>query len=160
MATYDGNAGTFDLVIQAEYKIPVVLEIEGTAELYVAPPDWFFALGKPPHDKRVKARLFDIFETDAYFVISDSGLMLGSWTGYSASYSFGPLSASLDVYLATQAAIQWSPFQVAGGIELHGDVHLSAFGIGVSLTADALLEGCAPHPFLSLIHISEPTRPY
>ena len=145
MATYDGNAGTFDLTIDAQYQIPVVLDIEGTAELYVDAPQsvWFFALGKPPHEKRLKARLFDIFETDAYFVVGDWGLLTGTWTGYSSSWSFGPLSVSLDAYLATLAAIQWSPLQIAGGIELHGDVHLSAFGIGFGLTADALLEGSA-----------------
>ncbi len=147
MATYDGNSGTFDLTIDAKYEIPVVLDLEGTAELYVGGGEWFFALGKPPHDKRIKARIFDLFESDAYFVISDKGLITGTWTGYKNSWSFGPLSASLDAYLATLAAIQWSPLQIAGGIELYGNIHLSAFGIGVGLTADALLEGCAPNPF-------------
>ena len=149
MAVYDGNAETFDLVIDAHYGIPVVLEIEGTAELYVdlATGAWFFALGKPPHDKRVRARIFDLFEADSYFVISDSGLVTGSWVGYQNSWSFGPLSASLDAYLATEIAVQWSPLQVAGGIELHGEVHLEAFGIGLGITADALLEATAPNPF-------------
>jgi hypothetical protein len=147
MATYDGNSKTFDLTIDAKYEIPVVLDIEGTAELYVGGGEWFFALGKPPHDKRIKARIFDLFESDAYFVISDKGLITGTWTGYKNSWSFGPLSASLDAYLATLAAIQWSPLQIAGGIELYGNIHLSAFGIGVGITADALLEGCAPNPF-------------
>jgi|GEM_PF-1435252 len=149
MATYDGNAGTFDLTIDAHYSIPIVLDIEATAELYVdaTAGEWYFALGKPPHEKRVKARIFDLFETDAYFVISDTGLVTGTWTGYKNSWSFGPLSASIDAYLATLAAIQWSPLQIAGGIELYGNIHLSAFGIGFGLTADALLEGCAPNPF-------------
>ena len=153
MATYDGNSETFDLTIQAQYSIPVVLDIEATAELYVtanpAPGTdaWFFALGKPPHEKRVSARIFDLFESDSYFVISDHGLVVGTWTGYKNSWSFGPLSASIDVYLATMAAVQWSPLQIGAGIELHGNVQLSAFGIGIGLTADALLEGCAPNPF-------------
>jgi hypothetical protein len=147
MATYDGSASTFDLVIEAHYSIPVVLDIEATAELYIAPPDWFFALGRPPHDKRVRARIFDLFESDAYFIISQSGLVTGTWTGYQNSWSFGPLSASLDCYMATLAAIQWSPLQIAGGIELHGDVQLQAFGIHLGLTADALLEATAPNPF-------------
>ncbi|GGH11493.1 hypothetical protein [Silvibacterium dinghuense] len=149
MATYDGNSGTFDLTIDAQYSIPVVLDIEATAELYVdaTAGEWFFAMGKPPHTQRVSARIFDIFETDAYFVVSNAGLITGTWTGYQGSWSFGPLSASLDAYLATLAAIQWSPLQIAGGIELHGSVQLSAFGIGVGISADALLEGCAPNPF-------------
>src|ERR1700674_3876877 len=149
MATFDGHAGTFDLVIEAQYKIPVVLDIEGTAELFVdaIKREWFFALGKPPHDKRVKARIFDLFESDAYFVVDNKGLITGTWTGYSGHWSFGPLSVSLEAYLATLAAIQWSPLQIAGGVELHGDIQLRAFGIGLGITADALLEGCAPHPF-------------
>jgi len=147
MATYDGNSNTFDLTIDAQYSIPVVLDISATAELYVGGGEWFFALGKPPHDKRVKARIFDLFESDAYFVISNAGLITGTWTGYKNSWSLGPLSASVDAYLATLAAIQWSPLQIAGGIQLYGNLHLSAFGIGVGLTADALLEGCAPDPF-------------
>jgi hypothetical protein len=147
MATYDGNAKTFDLTVDAKYEIPIVLDIEATAELYVGGGSWFFALGKPPHEKRVKARIFDLFESDAYFVISDQGLITGTWTGYKNSWSFGPLSASIDAYLATLAAIQWSPLQIGGGLELYGNIHLSAFGIGFGITADALLEGCAPHPF-------------
>jgi hypothetical protein len=147
MATYDGNSDTFDLVIQAQYSIPIVLDISATAELYVGGGDWFFAMGKPPREKRVSARIFDLFETDAYFIISNQGLVTGTWTGYQNSWSFGPLSASLDAYLATLAAIQWSPFQLGGGIELYGNVHLSAFGIGIGITADALLEGSAPNPF-------------
>jgi hypothetical protein len=147
MATYDGNSQTFDLTIDAQYSIPVVLDISATAELYVGGGEWFFALGKPPHDKRVKARIFDLFESDAYFVVSNAGLITGTWTGYKNSWSLGPLSASVDAYLATLAAIQWSPLQIAGGIQLYGNLQLSAFGIGVGLTADALLEGCAPNPF-------------
>jgi hypothetical protein len=147
MATYDGNSQTFDLTIDAQYSIPAVLDITATAELYVGGGEWFFALGKPPHEKRVKARIFDLFESDAYFVISNAGLITGTWTGYQNSWSFGPLSASVDAYLATLAAIQWAPLQIAGGIQLYGNLHLSAFGIGVGLTADALLEGCAPNPF-------------
>ena len=51
MATYDGNAGTFDLVIEAQYSIPVVVDVQATGELYVDPsvPVWYLAIGKPPH---------------------------------------------------------------------------------------------------------------
>ena len=86
------------------------------------------------------------------------GSVTGTWTGYPSSWSFGPLSVSLDAYLATLAAIQWSPLQIAGGIELHGDVHLEAFGIGLGITADALLEGCAPNPFWVHGEIQRRTR--
>ena len=35
------------------------------------------------------------------------------------------------------------PLQIGGGIELHGEVYLRAFGIGIGISVDALLEGCA-----------------
>ncbi len=148
-ATYDGNAGTFDLVIQAQYSIPVVFDVQATGELYADPsvPVWYLAIGKPPHEQRVTARVLDLFETDFYFVVSDTGLVAGFWTGYKASWSFGPLSASIDAYLAAMGAIQWSPLQLGAGVELHGEVQLSAFGIGLGITADALIEATAPSPW-------------
>jgi hypothetical protein len=149
MATFDGNTGVFDLVIDAQYSIPLVLDIQGSAELYVNPSEgaWFMALGRPPHEKRIQARVLDLFETDAYLVVSDTGLVAGVWIGYQNSWSFGPLSVSIDAYIAGQGAIQWSPFQIAAGVELHGEAHLDAFGIGIGITADALLEATAPNPW-------------
>ena len=149
MATYDGNAGTFDLVIEAQYSIPFMLDVQATGELYVDPsvPVWYFAIGKPPHEQRVIARMLDLFESDLYFVVSDTGLVAGFWVGYKNSWSFGPLSASINAYLAAMGAIQWSPLQLGAGVELHGEVELTAFGIGLGITADALLEATAPSPW-------------
>jgi len=147
LATFDGNAKTFDLAINAHYEIPVVLEIEGTAELHAGPDGWYFALGRPPHDKRVRARIFDLFETNGYFVVSNDGLLTGTWIGYRNSWRFGPLSVSLNAYMATIQAMQWLPRQMGGGMEMHGEVHLRAFGIGVGISVGALLEGCAPNPY-------------
>ena len=149
MATYDGNAGTFDLVIEAQYSIPVVFDVQATGELYVDPsvPVWYLAIGKPPHEQRVVARVLDLFESDFYFVVSNTGLVAGFWVGYKNSWSFGPLSASIDAYMAAMGAIQWSPLQLGAGVELHGEVQLSAFGIGLGITADALIEATAPSPW-------------
>jgi hypothetical protein len=148
-ATYDGNAGTFDMVIQAQYSIPVVFDVQATGELYVDPsvPVWYLAIGKPPQEQRVVSRVLDLFESDFYFVVSDTGLVAGFWVGYKNSYSFGPLSASINAYLAAIGAIQWSPLQLGAGVELHGEVQLSAFGIGLGITADATIEATAPSPW-------------
>jgi len=147
LATFDGNANTFDLAVSAHYEIPIVLEIEGTAALHAGPDGWYFALGKPPHDQRVRARIFDLFETNAYFVVSNDGLLAGTWIGYQNSWRFGPLSVSINAFIATIQAMQWSPRQIGGGMEFHGEAHLRAFGIGIGISVDALLEGCAPNPY-------------
>ncbi|HEY7165967.1 MAG TPA: hypothetical protein VIB79_15470 [Candidatus Binatia bacterium] len=147
LATFDGNADTFDLAVQAHYEIPIVLEIDGAGVLHAGPDGWYFALGKPPHDQRVRARIFDLFETNGYFVVSNDGLLTGTWIGYRNSWSFGPLSVSVNAFMATIQAMQWSPLQIGGGIEFHGEAHLSAFGVGLGIGVDALLEGSAPNPF-------------
>jgi len=147
MATYDGNSQTFDLTIDAQYSIPVVLDITATAEIFVGEGQWYFALGKPPHEQRVSARIFDIFETDAYFVVSNTGLVTGTWTGYKNSWSFGPLSASVDAYLATLAAIQWSPLQIAGGIELYGQSPAQRLRYPCRVDRRRAAGRSAPNPF-------------
>ncbi len=148
MAVYDGEAGSFDLNVHAHYEIPIVLTIEADAALHIARGSgWFFAMGLPPHEKRVRARIFDIFEVNTYFVVSDSGLITGSYIGYQHTWGWDVLNLSINAYLATILAIQWSPIQIGGGLEIHGELHVDVFGIGFGLTADVLLEGGAPHPF-------------
>lgn len=149
LASYDGSTKTFDMDIDAKYSIPVVLDIEGSMALHVdgSNGDWYLALGLPPRDKRIRARIFDLFEADTYFVISNSGLEVGAYIGFNEEWSYGPLSVGVDAYMAMLAAIQWSPLVLGAGIELHGDAHLDAFGIGLGISVDALLEGRAPDPF-------------
>jgi hypothetical protein len=147
MATYDAKAETFDLNIDARYQILKLIDIEGSAAVHAGKDNWYFALGLPPRDKRIRARILDIFESDAYFVISSDGVVFGSYAGYNKSLRFGPFGVSFNVYAATIGAVQWSPLQFGGGIEMHGEVHVSAFGVGLGLTIDTLLEGTAPNPF-------------
>src|SRR5262249_45788724 len=91
-ACYDGTSGTLDLAIHPHYGIPLILDIESEADLHAGPDGWYLALGLPPQDKRVRARVLDLFETDAYFIVSDKGIITGTWTGYRRSWDFGPLS--------------------------------------------------------------------
>ena len=149
LAALDFEAETFDLDIEARYQIPVLLDVEGGAALHVDRRTgvWYFALGLPPHDRRVRARVFDLFEADAYFVISNRGVALGAYIGYAQQVDLGPVNVGFNFFLATIAAAQWSPLQLGGGIELHGDAHLSFFGLSMGLGVDALLEASAPNPF-------------
>jgi hypothetical protein len=148
LAVYDGQADVFDMNIDAQYRIPVVLDIEADAALHVdrKQDEWYLALGLPPRDKRVRARIFDLFEADCYLVVGSQGVLAGSYIGYRGNYSVGPFGVGLDVYMATIAAIEWSPLTLGGGIELHGDAYVSAFGLSYSISADATLEGRAPDP--------------
>ena len=148
LAVYDAAADTFDLAIDMHYKVPKVVDVHGTAELFISKNNgWYLALGKPRHDQRVSARIVDTFVLDAYFVVGDDGVVVGAYVGWHESWGFGPLQVSLGAHLAVLAAIQWSPFELAGGIQIGGEAALSAFGIGVGVSIDALVEACAPNPF-------------
>ncbi|MHB8347230.1 MAG: hypothetical protein ACYDHM_08595 [Acidiferrobacterales bacterium] len=160
MAALDFGADTFLIAIGWEWDLPFIISIKGDAELFVQtskspqqgqpppPSGWYFALGKPPREQRVSAKVLDgVFEMDVYFVIDQSGLILGAYQGMSLSWDFGPLSVDFNAYIASLLAMNWSPLQVGGGMEFHGEVDLKAFGIGLGLTADALVEACAPNPF-------------
>src|SRR5262249_42607045 len=125
LAVFDGEAGSFDLDIHAHYQIPIVLEIEADGKLHVQRgKGWYFALGLPPHDQRIKARVFDLFETDTYFVVNDTGLITGAWAGFRKSWDYDVLSLSVNAYIASLLAMQWTPPQIGGGIELHGELHV------------------------------------
>ncbi|MBV8995433.1 MAG: hypothetical protein JO287_17435, partial [Pseudonocardiales bacterium] len=148
LAVFDGGAGTFDMAIDMHYKVPSVVNVHGNAELFLSSGHgWYLALGKPRHDQRVSARIADTFEVDAYFVVSDSGVVVGAYAAWHKSWGFGPLNVSLGAHLAVLAAIQWAPFELGGGIQVGGEAALSAFGIGIGVAVDALVEACAPNPF-------------
>jgi hypothetical protein len=147
MAVYDGAADSFDMAVHASYEIPYLLDMGGTAAVHAGRDSWYVALGQPPRALRMHARVFDIFETNAYLVINDTGLLFGTYYGYDKSFQFGPLGVGINVFMATIGAVQWDPLHFGGGIEVHGEAFLSAFGVHVSVLVDATLVASAPHPY-------------
>jgi hypothetical protein len=149
LAVFDGEAETFDLAIEARYRIPVLVEIDGAAAIHADTKkgQWYFALGLPPRERRVRARVFDLFEADSFFVISDRGVTMGAYVGYAKQIDLGPVSVGFNIFIAGIAAVQWSPPQLGAGLELHGEAYLHAFGLSLGLSVDALLEATAPNPF-------------
>src|SRR5262249_25102199 len=78
LATLDLGADTFELAVDARYSMLKVIRIEGTAKLFIidagsSPAQWYFALGLPSREKRIRARLLDFIEANAYFVASEQG---------------------------------------------------------------------------------------
>lgn len=153
MATLDLEAKSFMLALGVTLDLLDIIKIHGDAEVYANwdsnPSDngWYFALGKPPHEQRISANILSLFTADTYFVISDSGLITGSYVGLQMNWSFGPLGVKLNAFIASLLAMNWAPLQVGGGMEWHGEVELEAFGIGLGITIDALVEASAPNPF-------------
>ncbi|MHB8455742.1 MAG: hypothetical protein ACYDDO_13855 [Acidiferrobacterales bacterium] len=153
MATLDFQGKSFQLALGVTVDLLEIVKIHGDAEVYVnwdsssSNHGWYLALGKPPQEQRITARILSLFDADTYFVVSNTGLITGSYIGFSQNWDFGPLGVHLRAYIATLLALNWSPLQAGGGMEWYGEVELEAFGIGIGITVDALVEACAPNPF-------------
>ncbi|MCC6629294.1 MAG: hypothetical protein IT340_18050 [Chloroflexi bacterium] len=147
----DGNDGTFLLNIGAQYEIDALIKIAATAEAFFDfndPLAFHFNLGvDQPRNKRIRAEILGFLLTEAYFMLNSSDLRFGAWVGYDERWDFGPLSVVLAAWMEGGVILGWSPVQMAGYLEVHGEVRLRAFGIGIGISVNARLEAEAPKPF-------------
>lgn len=102
------------------------------------PEAWHINLGlQTPTEQRIQARVFDMFDANAYLMLSAHKLAMGAWVGYDRNWKFGPLKVGLQAWMESNVLVSTKPPQIWGDMALHGGVDLEAFGIGLSLTVDA-----------------------
>ena len=152
----DGREGTFLMNVGANYAKEPLITIGGTMEAYFDFHDlmaWHLYLGiDEPREKRIQAKILDLIQANAYWMLTPRELRFGAWAGYQADWKFGPLKVALEAWMEGGARVGISPIQIAGFLQLHGSVRLSAFGIGLGLTVDARLDAEAPKPFRVKAH--------
>lgn len=150
LAVFDGSAQTFLLNIGAYYTVQNLIEVKGEAEAFfnlADPNDWHLWIGKKePESRRVQAEVLSFLKANAYFMIDPSSAAQGAKAGYSKKWKFGPLRVDLEALFAYDMELSYRPAHIWGSVELHGNVELEAFGVGVGLSANALLEGATPRP--------------
>ena len=146
LAVLDGQAGSVLVGLDARYKFNsagALVDIRGGAEAYYSfhdPTAWHLYLGqRDPRDKRIRAKLFQLFEANAYFMLSGRELALGAWIGYDRRWKFGPLSLTLEAWLEANARVSWRPAHFYGDAWVHGKIALKVFRFGLGLTLDARL---------------------
>lgn len=154
LAVLDFNVGTFLFAVDAQYRFDdggKLIEIGGSAEAYFNlnnPGDWHFWLGqREPRDKRIRARIFQLFEANSYFMLDASSLAMGAWFGYDKTWKFGPLRVTVELWAEGHAGVSFRPPNFSGGIRVHGGVRLRAFGIGLGLSVEVGLEATVFDPF-------------
>ena len=155
LAVLDNREGSFLFGLDAQYKFDEkkgqLLDIRAGAEAYYDfsdPLAWYCYLGKKePRDQRIVARLYDLFESTAYYMLDARRLQLGAAVGYDLRKSAGPLSVELSAWLEAGAALNWMPPHFYGQLLVHGSVRLSAFGVGLGLSVDALVAADIFDPF-------------
>ncbi len=110
---------------------------------------WYLNIGRDqPAERRVQARIFQLFDVYSYFMLSASGIRAGAGASFDKNYKVGPIKAHLYAYLDTAGRIAFKPVQIGGSIDIGGGVDITLLGKGFSLTAAASLAAEAPQPFI------------
>ncbi|MGZ4059591.1 MAG: hypothetical protein ACXVPU_11195, partial [Bacteroidia bacterium] len=110
---------------------------------------WYLNIGRDnPADRRVRARIFDLFDVYSYFMLSAHGIRAGAGASLEKNYKVGPIKARLYAYMDTKGQIAFKPVQIGGSIDIGGGVDIKICGKGFSLTAHAGLAAEAPKPFI------------
>ncbi|HEX7185099.1 MAG TPA: hypothetical protein VF756_24940 [Thermoanaerobaculia bacterium] len=144
LTVIDGRAGSILIGLDAEYKSGKggeLIDISGSMEAFYAfndPTAWHLYLGqREPRELRIRALFARLVEANAYFMIDARQLALGAWFGYANSWSFGPLSVTLEAWADGNALLSFKPSHFHGDLWLHALVGLKAFGLGLEIGLDA-----------------------
>ncbi|HEU0099228.1 MAG TPA: hypothetical protein VFQ67_10685 [Allosphingosinicella sp.] len=153
LAVYDGKAGTLLVGLDVSYKYDAtgkLIKLSSGTEAYYEfanPKAWRINLGlKTPSEQRIQAKLFSMFDANAYLMLNARQVAMGCWVGYDKKWQFGPLKVALSAWMESNVVVSFKPMQFYGDMALHGGVELSAFGFGFSLTVDARVEAEIFHP--------------
>jgi hypothetical protein len=154
LAVLDNRAGTFLIGLDAQYKYDSdgkLIDIRGSAEAFYSfsdPSAWHIYLGeKDPQERRIRAKLFNLFDANAYLMLDANRLALGARVGYDGHWSYGPIDVSIGAWIEGNAIVSWKPTHFYGDLWLHGNVALRVFGFGLGLTADARIAADIFDPF-------------
>ena len=161
LVVLDFSAGDFLVGLDMEYKVDDtgwLIDVHGSCEAYFSTSDpgaWHLYLGiKDPREKRIRAEIFKIYESDSYFMLDAHQLAMGAWVGYAKHWDFGPLSVSVEAWIDGNVVLSWKPVHLHGDLWLHGQAGLSAFGFGISLSVDAKFAADVFDPFDILAEFS------
>jgi hypothetical protein len=145
LAVLDGRAGTLQLGLDAKYRFDKdngnLIDISGSADGFFDfnnPSAWHLNVGlDDPRDRRLHARLFQLFDSYAYVMLNSQQLAMGAWVGFQQNWTFGPLNVGLEAWIDGNARVSWKPAHFYGDLALEGSARLSVFGLNVAITVHA-----------------------
>lgn len=155
LAVLDNRAGSFTFGLDANYRFAdggELVDIGATTEAYYSltdPMAWYLYVGrKEPRDQRVTAELYaGLFEANGYFMLDPRRLALGGWVGFDESYRFGPLGVAAELWIDGNAVLSFNPAHFYGDLTVKGGVSLSAFGLELGISVEAMLAADVFDPF-------------
>jgi hypothetical protein len=145
LAVWDNRAGTFVVGLDAAFKYPppggAMVDLKGGAEALYHLHDgknWYIHLGeKEPRERRLRARLYKLFDADAYLMIAPGEIALGAWVGWNKRWGFSRLKVALEAWIEANAALSDKPAQFHGDLWLHGKAELRISRFRAGMTVDA-----------------------
>jgi|GEM_PF-3090523 len=140
----------------ARYLLPkdsgAILDIYAEAEIayfFNNPKGWYIYVGREyPTEKRTQARIFQLFNSSSYLMITPSGIRAGATSGFNIQRKYGPVRLQASAYIDIKGEISFKPLQIGGSIALRAVFRLKVSKFGLSLEAGAGLAAEAPQPFI------------
>lgn len=150
------NSKTAQTNFGLDYKLPdndkAVLEYHAlleTAYFFDNPSAWYLNMGRDlPVEKRISARILDIFNGFAYIMVSSKGIKAGGGSTYTKKKNFGPVKAKLKSYLEAMGFVSFRPLQLGGSIAVYAGIDVRVFGIGMNFGLGAGLAAEGPRPYI------------
>ena len=166
---------SIELGMGADYKLPKdsgrILDLQAAIEagfFFQDSSAWYVNFGTKTEP--INARLLSLFDAYSYLMLSAKGIDAGAGVKFEFSKSYKVVSVHAEAFFDVWGYVSFERPQIGGGIAVGGKLEVKLFGFGLNISLAAILTVEAAKPFkvagsaevcvLSLIHISEPTRPY
>ncbi len=148
LSVLDGNAGTFQMNIDAGWGVPKIVDVEAAAEAFfdfARPAEWHVWIGKDtPESERVRADVLALLHADTYLMLDAAGARQGFGVTLGQSWEFGPVALTLRAWMSAQAELSWRPAHVSGSIGMGGEFELAVAGFSLGVSVEANLSGESP----------------
>lgn len=142
------------------YKMPSegdyagkIVKLDGVMELaffWGNSSGWYLNVGRDmPEDKRIEARIFDLFEAYFFLMISSRGISAGAGASLSFDKTYlRAVNVKLQAYMDVRGKISFKPLQLGASIQLGGSFAIRVFGVGFGISAGTGLAAEAPRPLI------------
>lgn len=149
------TSSSVEAAFGVNYNVPEggeVLKLQAVLEMgffFGNASSWYINVGRDePEEKRIRARIFNLFDGYAFLMLSSSGIKAGAGVSWEFKKKYGPVSVELGAYLDVGGQISFKPVQIGGFISLGGYARLRVFGFKFGFEASASLAAEAPRPFI------------
>ncbi|MFL5306709.1 MAG: DUF6603 domain-containing protein [Polyangia bacterium] len=145
---------SIEVGLDAHYKYKdagELLDIRGSADVFFDFTDasaWHIFLGiKDPAARRIRARIFKLFDVNGFFMLDAHKLDIGAGWSLSKTWGFKHLNVSLSASMFGEAIVSWHPNHFTGAVGVSGSAGLHAFGISAGVSVSATVSGDVFQPF-------------